>query len=44
MTTAADPWWRASAGEWAKVAGIMIGGLGSAVGIVLAIVFVMTAL
>ena len=44
MTTEAENWWRASATEWLKAAGVMAGGLATAVVLVLAIVAVMTAL
>ena len=44
MTTEAENWWRASATEWLKAAGVMAGGLAVAVVLVLAIANVMAAL
>lgn len=38
MTTEADHWWQASANEWLKAAGLMTGGLATAVVLVLAII------
>lgn len=37
MATGAEDWWRASATEWVKAAGVMAGGLATAVVLVLAI-------
>lgn len=44
MATEAEQWWRASAIEWGKAAGVMAGGLATAVVIVLAIASLMAML
>lgn len=44
MATEADQWWRASAMEWTKAAGVILGGLTSAVLLVLAIANLMALL
>lgn len=44
MATDAEQWWRASPVEWLKAAGVMAGGLASAVVLVLAIVNLMAML
>lgn len=44
MTTEAKHWWQASATDWLKVAGVMAGGLATAVVLVLAIVELNTLL
>jgi len=44
VATGAEDWWRASATEWLKAAGVMAGGLATAVVLVLAIVALMTML
>lgn len=41
VATRAENWWRASATEWLKAAGIVVGGLAVAVLIVNLIIFVM---
>lgn len=41
MASRADRWWRASAVEWLKAAGIILGGLAAAVLLVNVIIFVM---
>lgn len=44
MTTEAENWWRASATEWLKAAGVMAGGLATAVVLVIVIANVMAML
>lgn len=44
MATDAEQWWRASPVEWAKAAGLIIGGLASAVLLVVVIANVMAML
>lgn len=44
MTTDAQNWWRASATEWLKAAGVMAGGLATAVVLVIAIANLMAML
>lgn len=44
MTIEAENWWRASATEWLEAAGVMAGGLATAVVLVLAIINLMTML
>lgn len=44
MTTEASHWWQASAIEWLKAAGIMAGGLATAIALVLTIVQIMSLL
>ncbi len=44
MTTEANHWWQASATDWLKTAGVMAGGLATAVVLVLAIVELNTLL
>lgn len=41
MASRAERWWRASAVEWLKAAGIVLGGLAAAVLLVNLIIFVM---
>lgn len=44
MATETDQWWRASALEWTKAAGVILGGLATAVAMVLAITNLMALL
>lgn len=44
MTTESEQWWRASATEWLKAAGVMAGGLATAVVLVIVIANVMAML